>query len=74
VRERLESEYYQAGAKQFDITDTAPLTLDLSFLNDSQDAPKGNPSGTQQPQRQPAGNQNAGRKEDDAPARNPFLD
>jgi penicillin-binding protein 1A len=79
VRERLESEYYQTGAKQFDLADTAPLMLDLSFLNEDSDedrqTPQENSSGTPPSERQPALNQNAARKEDDdAPAGNRFLD
>jgi penicillin-binding protein 1A len=31
---RLEREFYQAGAPRYRITDSSPLTLDLSFLNE----------------------------------------
>jgi hypothetical protein len=34
---RLEREYYQAGAKRFELPTDAPLTLDLSFLTDDGD-------------------------------------
>jgi penicillin-binding protein 1A len=58
VRERLENEYYLAGARQFDIIDSSPITLDLSFLDEdpSRQTPQRNPSENQQSQRPPPAN------------------